>query len=211
MPTVLCVFGTALSLEGGLCITWDGGMLAAAYYLFLAGSGMVQTSRQYEFVHHALCLYESRLSAETVQWFSEDLTDLWSLGVVIDYPLKASGASRSGREEKPDRSQVRAWIVKDGNIFKSSSLLCIWIHLWHLNYSEGPLLMEVWLISHTAKEEFVWSVLTICHTEYVHEIYVSSDNALKSCWRNCVCVFRCFNVCKICLVNGLSVVKLSLF
>ncbi|XP_029811313.1 receptor-type tyrosine-protein phosphatase R [Suricata suricatta] len=28
--------------------------------------GMVQTSEQYEFVHHALCLYESRLSAETV-------------------------------------------------------------------------------------------------------------------------------------------------
>ncbi|XP_007503106.1 receptor-type tyrosine-protein phosphatase R isoform X1 [Monodelphis domestica] len=29
--------------------------------------GMVQTSEQYEFVHHALSLYESRLSAETVQ------------------------------------------------------------------------------------------------------------------------------------------------
>ncbi|XP_036026008.1 receptor-type tyrosine-protein phosphatase R isoform X1 [Onychomys torridus] len=29
--------------------------------------GMVQTSEQYEFVHHALCLYESRLSPETVQ------------------------------------------------------------------------------------------------------------------------------------------------
>lgn len=29
--------------------------------------GMVQTSEQYEFVHHALCLYESRLSAEIVQ------------------------------------------------------------------------------------------------------------------------------------------------
>ncbi|XP_012575950.1 PREDICTED: receptor-type tyrosine-protein phosphatase R isoform X2 [Condylura cristata] len=29
--------------------------------------GMVQTSEQYEFVHHALCLYESRLSTETVQ------------------------------------------------------------------------------------------------------------------------------------------------
>ncbi|KAI5282838.1 Receptor-Type Tyrosine-Protein Phosphatase R [Manis pentadactyla] len=29
--------------------------------------GMVQTSEQYEFVHHALCLYENRLSAETVQ------------------------------------------------------------------------------------------------------------------------------------------------
>ncbi|XP_019507306.1 PREDICTED: receptor-type tyrosine-protein phosphatase R isoform X2 [Hipposideros armiger] len=29
--------------------------------------GMVQTGEQYEFVHHALCLYESRLSAETVQ------------------------------------------------------------------------------------------------------------------------------------------------
>uniref|UniRef100_A0A8C5KAA2 protein-tyrosine-phosphatase n=1 Tax=Jaculus jaculus TaxID=51337 RepID=A0A8C5KAA2_JACJA len=29
--------------------------------------GMVQTSEQYEFVHHALCLYESRLSAEPVQ------------------------------------------------------------------------------------------------------------------------------------------------
>ncbi|XP_044612101.1 receptor-type tyrosine-protein phosphatase R isoform X4 [Equus asinus] len=29
--------------------------------------GMVQTSEQYEFVHHALCLYESRLAAETVQ------------------------------------------------------------------------------------------------------------------------------------------------
>ncbi|XP_042554724.1 receptor-type tyrosine-protein phosphatase R isoform X1 [Dipodomys merriami] len=29
--------------------------------------GMVQTSEQYEFVHHALCLYESRLSEETVQ------------------------------------------------------------------------------------------------------------------------------------------------
>lgn len=29
--------------------------------------GMVQTSEQYEFVHHALCLYESRLSGETVQ------------------------------------------------------------------------------------------------------------------------------------------------
>ncbi|XP_053439605.1 receptor-type tyrosine-protein phosphatase R isoform X2 [Nycticebus coucang] len=28
--------------------------------------GMVQTSEQYEFVHHALCLYESRLAAETV-------------------------------------------------------------------------------------------------------------------------------------------------
>lgn len=41
-----------------------------------------------------------------------------------------------------------------------------------LNYSEGRLLMEVWLISHTAKEEFVLSVLTICHTEYMYEIYV---------------------------------------
>uniref|UniRef100_A0A8C5X844 protein-tyrosine-phosphatase n=1 Tax=Malurus cyaneus samueli TaxID=2593467 RepID=A0A8C5X844_9PASS len=29
--------------------------------------GMVQTSEQYEFVHHALSLYESRLSAEAVQ------------------------------------------------------------------------------------------------------------------------------------------------
>ncbi|XP_075409342.1 receptor-type tyrosine-protein phosphatase R [Tenrec ecaudatus] len=29
--------------------------------------GMVQTSEQYEFVHHALCLYESRLPADTVQ------------------------------------------------------------------------------------------------------------------------------------------------
>ncbi|XP_041529718.1 receptor-type tyrosine-protein phosphatase R isoform X2 [Microtus oregoni] len=29
--------------------------------------GMVQTSEQYEFVHHALCLYESRLPPETVQ------------------------------------------------------------------------------------------------------------------------------------------------
>lgn len=29
--------------------------------------GMVQTSEQYEFVHHALCLFESRLSPETVQ------------------------------------------------------------------------------------------------------------------------------------------------
>ncbi|XP_059790678.1 receptor-type tyrosine-protein phosphatase R isoform X2 [Balaenoptera ricei] len=29
--------------------------------------GMVQTSEQYEFLHHALCLYESRLAAETVQ------------------------------------------------------------------------------------------------------------------------------------------------
>ncbi|KAM4677202.1 receptor-type tyrosine-protein phosphatase R isoform 2-T2 [Discoglossus pictus] len=29
--------------------------------------GMVQTSEQYQFVHHALSLYESRLSAETVQ------------------------------------------------------------------------------------------------------------------------------------------------
>ena len=31
--------------------------------------------------------------------------------------------------------------------------------------------MEVWLISHTAKEEFVLSVLTICHTEYMYEIH----------------------------------------
>uniref|UniRef100_A0A8C6GPJ9 protein-tyrosine-phosphatase n=1 Tax=Mus spicilegus TaxID=10103 RepID=A0A8C6GPJ9_MUSSI len=29
--------------------------------------GMVQTSEQYEFVHHALCLFESRLSPETVE------------------------------------------------------------------------------------------------------------------------------------------------
>lgn len=34
----------------------------------LCRGGMVQTSEQYEFVHHALCLFESRLSPETVQW-----------------------------------------------------------------------------------------------------------------------------------------------
>lgn len=33
--------------------------------------GMVQTSEQYEFVHHALSLYESRLSAEAVEWSQE--------------------------------------------------------------------------------------------------------------------------------------------
>lgn len=30
--------------------------------------GMIQTGEQYEFVHHALSLYESRLSAEIGQW-----------------------------------------------------------------------------------------------------------------------------------------------
>lgn len=49
---------------------------------------MVQTSEQYEFVHHALCLYESRLSAETVQWFSEDLPDPPALGVVNQLPTR---------------------------------------------------------------------------------------------------------------------------
>lgn len=29
---------------------------------------MIQTGEQYEFVHHALSLYEARLSAETGQW-----------------------------------------------------------------------------------------------------------------------------------------------
>lgn len=29
--------------------------------------GMIQTGEQYEFVHHALSLYESRLSTETGQ------------------------------------------------------------------------------------------------------------------------------------------------
>lgn len=47
---------------------------------------MVQTSEQYEFVHHALCLYESRLSAETVQWFSENSPDHQSLGVINNLP-----------------------------------------------------------------------------------------------------------------------------
>lgn len=34
----------------------------------LCRGGMIQTGEQYEFVHHALSLYESRLSAETGQW-----------------------------------------------------------------------------------------------------------------------------------------------
>lgn len=33
---------------------------------------MIQTGEQYEFVHHALSLYESRLSAETGQWGRSD-------------------------------------------------------------------------------------------------------------------------------------------
>lgn len=44
---------------------------------------MVQTSEQYEFVHHALCLYESRLSPETVQWFREDFYQSVHLSRVI--------------------------------------------------------------------------------------------------------------------------------
>lgn len=36
--------------------------------LCLCRGGMIQTGEQYEFVHHALSLYEARLSAETGQW-----------------------------------------------------------------------------------------------------------------------------------------------
>ncbi|KAI4546460.1 hypothetical protein MG293_003015, partial [Ovis ammon polii] len=42
-------------------------LVSVVILTFSLGGGMVQTSEQYEFVHHALCLYESRLSAETVQ------------------------------------------------------------------------------------------------------------------------------------------------
>ncbi|XP_060101057.1 receptor-type tyrosine-protein phosphatase R isoform X2 [Heteronotia binoei] len=41
--------------------------LSIVCQLRLDRGGMVQTSEQYEFVHHALSLYESRLSAEAVQ------------------------------------------------------------------------------------------------------------------------------------------------
>ncbi|KAF7238062.1 Receptor-type tyrosine-protein phosphatase R [Varanus komodoensis] len=41
--------------------------LSIVCQLRLDRGGMVQTSEQYEFVHHALTLYESRLSAEAVQ------------------------------------------------------------------------------------------------------------------------------------------------
>lgn len=43
---------------------------------------MVQTSEQYEFVHHALSLYESRLSAEAVQWRQGGKTKCLSLKVI---------------------------------------------------------------------------------------------------------------------------------
>lgn len=62
---------------------------------------MIQTGEQYEFVHHALSLYEARLSAETGQWVrsaaggvdwnleaniaSPSRYDLWDLGVLWDY------------------------------------------------------------------------------------------------------------------------------
>lgn len=36
-------------------------------WLCLRG-GMIQTGEQYEFVHHALSLYEGRLSADPGQW-----------------------------------------------------------------------------------------------------------------------------------------------
>lgn len=58
-----------------------------------------------------------------------------------------------------------------------------------LNYFEGPLLMEVWSISHTAKEEFVLSVLTICHTEYMYEIYVNLVLCVMISWFYTWCSF----------------------
>lgn len=135
---------------------------------------MVQTSEQYEFVHHALCLYESRLSAETVQWFSEDLPDLWSLGVISWLPTQGFW------KELPAVEGKRSHEAKSGHglwkmaTYSSPPASCVYEYTCKhpLNYSEGRLLMEVWLISHTAKEEFVLSVLTICHTEYMYEIYV---------------------------------------
>uniref|UniRef100_A0A8C6W4C4 protein-tyrosine-phosphatase n=1 Tax=Nannospalax galili TaxID=1026970 RepID=A0A8C6W4C4_NANGA len=41
-------------------------VLSIVCQLRMDRGGMVQTSEQYEFVHHALCLYESKLSTETV-------------------------------------------------------------------------------------------------------------------------------------------------
>lgn len=80
---------------------------------------MVQTSEQYEFVHHALCLYESRLSAETVQWFSEDLPDHQSPGVINQLPTWGFWKELPAmeRKEKP-WSQAVARIVEGGNTIK---------------------------------------------------------------------------------------------
>lgn len=47
---------------------------------------MIQTGEQYEFVHHALSLYEARLSAETGQWVR-------SAAGGVDWNLEANIAS----------------------------------------------------------------------------------------------------------------------
>ena len=135
---------------------------------------MVQTSEQYEFLHHALCLYESRLAAETVQWFSEDLPDHRSLGVISQLPTWGFWKELPAVEEKRSCEAKLGrglWKMATYSRLPASCVYeCICKH--PLNYFEGPLLMEVWLISHTATEDFVLSVLTICHTEYMYEIYV---------------------------------------
>ena len=75
--------------------------------------------------------------------------------------LPAIEGKRS-REAKLGRGLWK--MATDARLPASCVYECICKH--PLNYSEGPVPMEVLLISHTAKEDFVLSVLTICCTEY---------------------------------------------
>uniref|UniRef100_A0A6I8S3N7 protein-tyrosine-phosphatase n=1 Tax=Xenopus tropicalis TaxID=8364 RepID=A0A6I8S3N7_XENTR len=62
--------GCFISTSIGCCQLEEKGVvdvLNIVCQLRMDRGGMVQTSEQYQFVHHALSLYESRLSAETVQ------------------------------------------------------------------------------------------------------------------------------------------------
>jgi hypothetical protein len=173
---------------------------------------MVQTSEQYEFVHHALCLYESRLSAETVQWFTEDHQSLGMINQITHLRL-LEGASCNGKEEL--WSQPVAWTAEDLATYSRWPGSCVYecICKHPPNYFEGPMLMEVWYISHTAQGGFCLSVLTTCHTKCLCVIF--SDNCRQvttgSAAEEIIIVFRCFIVCKVCLVNGLSPVQLFRF
>ncbi|KAK4832592.1 hypothetical protein QYF61_024383 [Mycteria americana] len=78
-PNFLCtpsLLAGGSKIEKRACIIWWSwgwqGLEVVAFLrniptCFLFRGGMVQTSEQYEFVHHALSLYESRLSAKAVQ------------------------------------------------------------------------------------------------------------------------------------------------
>lgn len=60
-----CIIRWSWGWQGLEVVAFIRNKISFQYFLFRGG--MVQTSEQYEFVHHALSLYESRLSAEAVQ------------------------------------------------------------------------------------------------------------------------------------------------